>query len=119
MARLPHCVTRGACGVPVPAGRAGLGRPLSLFWIFPEVIWCREGTVTETPKFRPGQRVAPGEQQRLGRLLVIEYQSGKSIRQLCAQTGYSIGRMRRLLEAGGVTYRGRGTATRKRSPARE
>jgi len=118
---------------------------LSLFWILWEVIWCREmclplvmfqpvdcclrqerrhgpilalseGTVTETPKFRPGQRVAPGEQERLGRLLVIEYQSGKSIRQLCEQTGYSIGRMRRLLEAGGVKYRGRGTATRKRNP---
>lgn len=69
----------------------------------------------EIPKFRPGQRVAPEEQARLGRLLVKEYEAGKSIRQLCVQTGFSIGRMRRLLEAGGVQYRTRGGATRKRN----
>jgi len=70
--------------------------------------------MTDVPKLRPGQRVAREEQERLGSLLVNEYQAGKSIRELCAQTGYSIGRMRRLLQAGGVQYRGRGGATRKR-----
>jgi hypothetical protein len=70
--------------------------------------------MTKIPNLRPGQRVSPEEQKRLGNLLVKEYEAGKSIRQLCAQTGYSIGRMRRLLQAGGVEYRSRGGATRKR-----
>jgi hypothetical protein len=67
--------------------------------------------MTDIPRLRARQRVAPEEQARLGRLLVVQYQSGKSIRQLCADTGFSIGRMRRLLEAGGVQYRARGGAT--------
>lgn len=67
----------------------------------------------DVPKLRRGQRVKPEDQARLGRLLVKEYEAGKSIRELCVQTGYSIGRMRRLLEAGGVQYRGRGGSTRK------
>lgn len=70
--------------------------------------------MAEIPRLRRGQRVPPEEQERLGKLLVKEYEGGKSIRQLCAQTGYSIGRMRRLLNAGGVHYRGRGGPTRKR-----
>jgi hypothetical protein len=72
--------------------------------------------VIDVPKFSQGQRVSPQEQERLGRLLVREYEAGKSIRELCAQTGYSIGRMRRLLQAGGVQFRRRGGATRKRKP---
>lgn len=65
-----------------------------------------------TPKLRPRQRLIPVERERLGKLLGQEYQAGQSIRQLCAQTGYSIGRVRRILEAGGVQYRGRGGSGR-------
>jgi hypothetical protein len=69
--------------------------------------------MTAVPELKPRQRVARKEQERLGRILVKEYEAGKSIRELCAETGYSIGRMRRLLQAGGVQYRARGGATRK------
>lgn len=74
----------------------------------------RGGVMREVPKLRRGEKLPLEEQTRLGSLLVKEYQAGKSIRELCLQTGYSIGRMRRLLEAGGVQYRGRGGATHKR-----
>lgn len=38
--------------LPATAGRAGLGGPLSLFWIFREVIWCRE-TCLRLVMFKP------------------------------------------------------------------
>ena len=67
-----------------------------------------------TPSLSRGQRLPDAERARIGAALLHEYESGKSIRQLCAATGYSIGRVRRLLEGAGVTFRGRGGATRSR-----
>ena len=67
-----------------------------------------------TPSLTKGQRLPDAERARIGTALLREYESGKSIRQLCASTGYSIGRVRRLLEGVGVTFRGRGGATRTR-----
>ena len=65
-----------------------------------------------TPNLTRGQRLPDAEKRRIGTQLLREYESGKSIRQLCAETGYSIGRVRRLLADVGVTFRGRGGATR-------
>lgn len=59
-----------------------------------------------------GVRLPDSQRHRLGAALLREYNRGKSIRQLCAQTGYSIGRVRRLLEGVDVTYRSRGGNTR-------
>lgn len=53
-------------------------------------------------------RLPDSVRRRLGGQLLHEYDSGKSIRHLCAETGYSIGRMRRLLQAAGVQFRDRG-----------
>lgn len=48
----------------------------------------------------------------VGQDLLHRYESGNSIREICRETGYSIGRVRRLLEDAGVTYRRRGGANR-------
>lgn len=67
------------------------------------------------PELRRGQRLRGDDRASVGRHLLERYESGESIRQLCAETGYSIGRVRRLLEESGVTFRGRGGATRRKS----
>jgi hypothetical protein len=56
----------------------------------------------------PHQRLNPAIQQVLGRTLRAEYEQGTSIRDLAAQTGYSIGRVRTLLTGAGTTFRERG-----------
>lgn len=71
--------------------------------------------MSQVPELRRGQHLPDAERTRLGRQLVKRYQAGLSVRQICAETGYSIGRVRRLLEAGGVEYRPRGGA-HPRSP---
>ncbi len=53
-------------------------------------------------------RLPDVERRRLGALLRKEYEGGKSVRQLCADTGYSIGRVRGLLQVAGVKFRPRG-----------
>ena len=60
------------------------------------------------PKIEPHRRLSgPARADASDQLLQL-YEGGKSIRQLCAETGYSIGRVRRLLQEAGVTYRSRG-----------
>ena len=61
-----------------------------------------------TPKLKRGQRLPRQDQERIGKELLAQYEAGRSVRQLCAETGYSIGRVRRLLEDAGVTFRPRG-----------
>jgi hypothetical protein len=56
------------------------------------------------------------ERAVVGEDLLRRYESGRSIREICKETGYSIGRVRRLLEDAGVTYRRRGGAHRPRTP---
>lgn len=68
-----------------------------------------------TPRLKRGQRLPDAEKRRVGAQLLREYESGKSIRELCGQTGYSIGRTRRLLGEAGVTFRARGGATRSKA----
>ncbi|HKF33845.1 MAG TPA: helix-turn-helix domain-containing protein [Jatrophihabitantaceae bacterium] len=60
------------------------------------------------PAIAKGQRISGADRDKLGKRLLTEYQAGKSIRQICAATGYSIGRVRRLLIDAGVEFRGRG-----------
>jgi N6-adenosine-specific RNA methylase IME4 len=60
------------------------------------------------PVLTPHQRLNPATQQKLGRILRSEYERGTSIRDLSAQTGYSIGRVRTLLKGAGTTFRERG-----------
>lgn len=56
------------------------------------------------------------ERAAVGQDLLRRYESGRSIREICKETGYSIGRVRRLLEDAGVTYRRRGGANRSSRP---
>jgi hypothetical protein len=60
------------------------------------------------PALAKGHRISGSERDKLGKRLLTEYQAGKSIRQICAETGYSIGRVRRLLIDAGVEFRSRG-----------
>jgi hypothetical protein len=61
------------------------------------------------PALAKGHRISGAERDKLGKRLLTEYQAGKSIRQICAETGYSIiGRVRRLLIDAGVEFHSRG-----------
>ena len=68
----------------------------------------------KVPSLRRGQRLSGAERVDLGHDLLQRYRAGSSIREICQQTGYSIGRVRRLLIDAGVEFRGRGGATRRR-----
>ena len=68
----------------------------------------------EIPQLKRGARLDAASRERLGRELLRKYQAGSSVRQLCAETGYSIGRVRRLLEEVGVEFRSRGGGHRRR-----
>ncbi len=65
------------------------------------------------PRLDRGRRMAEADRTAAGAELLKEYQGGMSVRQLCAETGYSIGRVRRLLIEAGVTFRSRGGAARR------
>jgi N6-adenosine-specific RNA methylase IME4 len=60
------------------------------------------------PVLAPHQRLSLTNQRALGDALRREYELGTSIRDLAAQTGYSIGRVRTLLTFAGATFRERG-----------
>jgi hypothetical protein len=64
--------------------------------------------MAKTPELARNQRVTGTERTKLGNELLKRYQKGASIREICAETGYSIGRVRRLLVDAGVEFRGRG-----------
>lgn len=66
-----------------------------------------------TPKLPRNQRLPEGQKRIVSAELLARYNAGKSIRQLCQETGYSIGRVRRLLESSGVTFRARGGSNRR------
>lgn len=67
-----------------------------------------------TPDLRRGQRLRGESRASVAQHLLARYEDGQSIRQICSETGYSIGRVRRLLEEAGVTFRGRGGATQRK-----
>jgi N6-adenosine-specific RNA methylase IME4 len=57
------------------------------------------------PVLSPHERLRPATQRTLGQQLKTEYEAGRSIRDLAAQTGYSIGRVRGLLAGVDVVFR--------------
>ena len=57
------------------------------------------------PAVQPHGRLSAKDQAVIGRRLRAEYDNGASIRDLCAQTGYTITRMRTLLTNAGVIFR--------------
>ena len=60
------------------------------------------------PVLAPHERLRPGTKETVGAVLRAEYERGTSIRDLAAQTGYSISRIRALLTDAGTTFRERG-----------
>lgn len=66
------------------------------------------GTTTELPVVEPYQRMLPEVSFEIGIELRTSYEQGRSIRDLSAETGYSIARVRSLLEEAGAEYRPRG-----------
>lgn len=103
------------------------GPRLELFARHPRTGWTLWGDESDegvTPRgrvhraYRGGQILAPAlaahqrldadTQQALGKILRAEYEQGTSIRELAAQTGYTIMRVRTLLVGAGTTFRERG-----------
>jgi hypothetical protein len=72
--------------------------------------------MAKTPELKRGQRLPDAQRAKIGAELIKRYEAGKSVRDICAETGYSIGRVRRLLEESGVEFRERGGAHRKGGP---
>ncbi|HZZ49060.1 MAG TPA: helix-turn-helix domain-containing protein [Pseudonocardia sp.] len=66
--------------------------------------------MAKTPSLRRGQRLAENQRNKIGAELLRRYEQGRSVREICTETGYSIGRVRRLLQDAGVTFRPRGGA---------
>ena len=66
------------------------------------------GAIESFPALESNERLSPWLADRLSRILVDEYAAGSSIDQLAQESGYSIQRVRGLLEQGGATLRGRG-----------
>jgi Helix-turn-helix domain len=65
-------------------------------------------------KLAKGQRVTGSDRDRLAKDMKRKYESGKSIRELAAETSRSYGFVHRILSDGGVELRGRGGATRRK-----
>lgn len=57
------------------------------------------------PVLEPHERLRPGTKETVGATLRSEYERGSSIRDLAAQTGYTISRIRTLLTDAGATFR--------------
>jgi len=68
----------------------------------------------KTPELGRNQRLPESQRAKLGAELLKRYKAGRSVREICAETGYSIGRTRRLLQEAGVTFRGRGGGRHQR-----
>jgi transposase len=71
--------------------------------------------MTKVPSLPRGKRLRDKERSDVAAELLRRYNSGKSIREICGETGYSIGRVRRLLEEAGVSFRRRGGAARNKA----
>jgi hypothetical protein len=63
-------------------------------------------------QLKKGARITGGDRTKLASDLKKKYASGKSIRDLAAETGRSYGFVHRILSESGVALRGRGGATR-------
>jgi hypothetical protein len=72
--------------------------------------------MADLPELTPKRRLTESERVAIGETLRGWYEDGMSIREICAQTGYSIGRVRRLLVRAGVSFRRRGGSRRSPDP---
>ncbi len=68
------------------------------------------GALDQVPPVEPHERIPEWLSGRLSGILAEEYAAGRSIRELSHNTGYSIARVRSLLERADVDYRQRGRA---------
>lgn len=68
------------------------------------------GGPIDTPDLDPYERLQPDTQAAVAATLREQYEGGKSIRDLAADTGYSIARVRTLLECADAAIRPRGAA---------
>lgn len=66
------------------------------------------GDLARVPQIEPHARIPTGLATRLSELLREQYESGQSIRELAGATGFSIARVRSLLEQANTPLRGRG-----------
>lgn len=67
------------------------------------------GGAIEVPAVTKHVRLDPATRERVGKEMRILYESGQSIRQIVDETGYSITRVRRLLQNAGTTFRTQGS----------
>ncbi len=67
----------------------------------------------DIPVLAPRARIPGEEHEQLAEQLAGRCNAGASIRELCAETGYSIGRVRGLLISADVTFRDRGGHRRR------
>jgi len=70
------------------------------------------GAISRVPRLEPNVRLDADFAGQLGGKLREQYDAGKSIRQLTVDTGYSIARIRSLLEQAGTVFRSPGRLTR-------
>lgn len=68
------------------------------------------GGPIDTPDLDPYERLQPDTQAAVAAALREEYEGGKSIRDLAVDTGYSIARVRSLLDCAAAAIRPRGAA---------
>jgi N6-adenosine-specific RNA methylase IME4 len=68
------------------------------------------------PPLLPNEHVDAGRAELLGEKLRKMYKAGKSVRQLADETGYSIQRVRALLQMAGTTMRPRGRSSNLQVP---
>ncbi len=62
-----------------------------------------------------GRRLRPEDRASASKLLLRRYRNGESIRELASSSGYSIGLVRNLLLEGGVEFRPKGGASKRRT----
>ena len=75
------------------------------------------GEVARLPRLDPNVRLDREFADQLARRLRYQYESGMSIRRLVAETGYSITRVRSLLEQAGTSLRSPGRQPDRAEPA--
>lgn len=66
------------------------------------------GAIEKFPPLEPNARMSPWLAERVGKILVEEYDAGATIQQLAKHSGYSIQRVRSLLKGHGADLRRRG-----------
>jgi len=108
------------------------GPYLELFARYPRknwTVWGNEANTTEKPRGRvhkgyaggaievptllPHQRIDSRTSKKIASILRAEYDDGASIRDLATETGFSIARVRSLLELSGANMRPRGQRASK------